>query len=124
MGTCSQNTFGKIEKQQVRATKLIKNIPMTIESNGVLEIAGWDPVIYIYKRKVGIEMYKIFEEGYEQRLGSGFRKSKIKEGKIEVTRLNSELQSYTFNFRGILVWDEISNNVKKLNSKEIFRTKL
>ena len=124
MGTCSQNTFGKIEKQQVRATKLIKNIPMTIESNGVLEIAGWDPVIYIYKRKVGIEMYKIFEKGYEQRLGSGFRKSKIKEGKIEVTRLNSELQSYTFNVRGILVWDEISNNVKKLNSKEIFRTKL
>ena len=64
------------------------------------------------------------EEGYEQRLGNGFRKSNIQEGKLEVTRLNSELQRYTFSYRGILVWNEISNNVKQVNSKEIFRTKL
>ena len=36
--TCSQNKFGKIEKQHFRATKLVKNIPRTIESNRVLEI--------------------------------------------------------------------------------------
>ena len=123
-GTCSQNKFEKIEKQHVRATKLIKNIPRKIESNRVLEIAGWDPIIYIYKRKVAIEMYKILEEGYKQRLGSGFRKSKIKEGKLEVTRLNSEFQRYTFSYRGILPWNEISNNVKQVNSKKIFRRKL
>ena len=83
--TCSQNVFKKIEKQHARAAKIIKNIPRKTERNRVLEIVGWDPIIYIYKRKVATEMYKILGERYEQRQGSGFRKSKVKEGKLEVT---------------------------------------
>ena len=123
-GTCTQNKFEKIENQHVRAARLIKNIPRTVGSNRVLDKVGWDPIIHIYKRKVAIQMYKILEEEYEQRLGSGFRKSKIREGKLEVARLNSEFQRYTFNYRGILIWNEISNTTKKANSKQIFRTKL
>ena len=51
-GTCTQNIFGRIEKQRVRAAKLIKNIPEKIESNRVLEKVGWDPIIHLYKKKV------------------------------------------------------------------------
>ena len=98
-GTCTQNKFEKIENLHVRAAMLIKNIPRTVESNRDLDKVGWDPIIHIYKRKVAIQMYKILEEGYEHRLGSAFRKSKTREGKIEVARLNSEFQRYTFNYR-------------------------
>ena len=65
-GTCSYNVFEKIEKQHARATKLIKNIPRKNERNRVLEIVGWDPIIYIYKRKVATEMCKILKEGNDQ----------------------------------------------------------
>ena len=69
-------------------------------------------------------MYKIVNEEHGQRLGNVFRKSRIKEGKLEVIRLNSELQRYTFAYRGILIWNEISNNVKQANNKQMFRSKL
>ena len=64
--TCSQNVFEKIEKQHARAAKLIKNIPRKTERKRVLETVRWDPIIYIYKRKVATEMYQILEGGYEQ----------------------------------------------------------
>ena len=101
-----------------------KDIRRTVESKRLLDKVGWDPIIHIYKRKVAIQMYKILEEEYEHRLGGGFRKSKIREGKLEVARLNSEFQRYTFNYRGILIWNEISNNIKKTNNRQIIRTKL
>ena len=71
-----------------------------------------------------MEMYKILGEEYEHRLKGGFRKLKIRERKLEIARLNSEFQRYTFNYRGILIWNKISNNIKQANSKPIFRTKL
>ena len=60
--TCKQNRFEKIEKQHVRATKIIKSIPKSVERNRTLEKAGWDPIIYIYKRRVAIEVHKIMNE--------------------------------------------------------------
>ena len=60
------------------------------------------------------------EEEGKQRLGNVFKKSMFKEEKIEVTRLNSELQTFT----GILIWNELSVNVKQANNKQIFRKKL
>ena len=104
--------------------RLIKNIPRTVGSSRVFDKVGWDTIIHTYKRKVAIQMYKILEEEYEHRLGSGFRKLKIREGKLEVARLNSEFQRYTFMYWGILIWNEISNNIKKSNSRQIFKTKL
>ena len=71
------------------------------------------PIIHIYKRKVATEMYKIMKEKYEKRMGNFFIKSKRKEDKLEVTRLNYEFQRYTFNYRGILIWNEVSKNVKQ-----------
>ena len=38
--TCKQNRFEKIEKQHVRATKIIKNISESVERNRTLEQAG------------------------------------------------------------------------------------
>ena len=99
MGTCTQNKFERTRKQHVRMAKLIKNIPGTDDRNRVLEKVGYDPIIHLYKRKVEIEIYKIVDEEYEQRLGNIFRKSKLREGKLEVTRMNSEFQKYTFNYR-------------------------
>ena len=53
-----------MEGQQVRVAQLIKSIPGTIEGNRALEIVGWDPIIYMQKWKVAIEIYRILEKGY------------------------------------------------------------
>ena len=66
----------------------MKNIPGSVESNRVLEKAGWDPIIHTYKKNVAIEIYKIVKEEYEHRWGNTFRKSRIRERKLEVPRLN------------------------------------
>ena len=91
--TCTQNIFEKIEKQHVKVVQLIKNIPMTVESNRVLDKVGLDLIIHIYKRKVAIEMYKILKEEDEHRLGVCLKKLKIREGELEVARMTSEFQS-------------------------------
>ena len=48
-----QNDF---KKQLVGTTKILKDILESVERNRTLEKAGWDAIIYIYKRKVAIEM--------------------------------------------------------------------
>ena len=119
-----QNRFEKIEKQHVRATKIIKNIPKSVERNRTLEKAGWDPIIYICKRRVAIEVHKIMNEEDEHRLRNVVKISRIKEDEIAVPRLSSELQRRTFNYREILICNELSVNVKQANNKQITSKKL
>ena len=51
-GTWSPAPMTEIEKTHVRAARLIHNLPSNISNENVLATVSWDPLDYIYKRKI------------------------------------------------------------------------
>ena len=59
-GTCSPALMTEIEKTQVRAARLIHNLPSNIGNENVLATVSGDPLDYIYKRKILTPVHKSY----------------------------------------------------------------
>ena len=89
-GTCTSSKFHKVESRHIRETKLIKNIPRTVNPNNVLDMASWNNLGYMYNQKVAAEMYKIVEG--EHALKDHFTMSSYKKDRLQAKRLRSEFE--------------------------------
>ena len=72
-GNCSPAIFDNIEKQYIRAARIIKRIPKTVKDHEVLKLANWPNIAYIYKRRIASEMYKVVHSPASRRLQDLFK---------------------------------------------------
>ena len=59
-GTCSPALMTELEKTHIRAAKLIHNLPRNVSNENVLATVSWNPLDYIYKRKILIFVHKSY----------------------------------------------------------------
>ena len=84
---------------------------------------NWNRIDYIYKRKVAIEMHKIVKGTEGHRLSDMFetKVSKRRGLQLQVKRLNTKSERNTLNYRGTIVWNSLTTDVKNACSKEVFK---
>ena len=83
-GTCTNSKFQNFESQHIRAAKLIKSVPRTVDSNNTLDIACWNNLRYMYNKEVAAEMYKMIKEEGEHALKDHFTMSLCKKDRLQV----------------------------------------
>ena len=123
-GTCASSKLQKVENQHIRAARLIKNIPRTVDSNKVLEMACWKNLGYMYNRKVATEMYKIIKGKGELALKDQFTMPQYKRNRLQGKRPRSEFERNTLSFRGPVLWNTLPETVKEAKKIKNFKYKL
>ena len=118
-GTSSKNLMQKTETQHIKATRIVKRTGIKVKDIDVLQSVNWNRIDYIYKRKVATEMHKIVKGTEGHRLSDMFetKVSKRRGLKLQVKRLNTESERNTLNYRGTIVWNSLTTDVKNASSK-------
>ena len=123
-GTCASSKLQKVENQHIRAARLIKNIPRTVDSNKVVEVACSKNLGYMYNKKVVTEMYKIIKGKGEHALKDKFTMSLYKRNRLQVIRPRSEFERNTLSSRGPVLWNALPETVKEAKNIKNFKYKL
>ena len=121
-GTSSPALTTEIEKTHVRAARLIHNLPRNLCSESVLATVSWDPLDYIYKRKLLTLVHKLYHGDDRQDIKSYVTKNVnryAKSDSLVIPRATSEKGRTSFSYRGPLIWNNLkpeTRSIKNLNS--------
>jgi len=114
-GSCSLTLFEEIEQLHIKAARIIHNIPINkCADHQVLNLVNWRNLAFMYKQRLGVEMFKIIKSSYSHRLSPNFdlanssRRSLV----MRVRRLNTEFGRQSLFFRGPILWNGINNEAK------------
>eukprot|EP00112_Aurelia_sp_Birch-Aquarium-sp1_P014347 Seg309.5 transcript_id=Seg309.5/GoldUCD/mRNA.D3Y31 product="RNA-directed DNA polymerase from mobile element jockey" protein_id=Seg309.5/GoldUCD/D3Y31 len=75
-GTCSETLFDTVEKIRARAARIVYNITGAHTNEDVLKIANWEPISYMYKRKLAVLMQNVHLENTPRKISQLFTKHK------------------------------------------------
>ena len=120
MGTSHVSLLNQLESLHIKAVKLIHSIPSKMNGNEVLDIEGWKPLPYIYKRRLASIMFQIHSETVPkqtvelfERKDSSIRELRSKNRFIQ-NRPRIELGRNTIRFRGPSIWGVIPPEIEDL----------
>ena len=124
-GTCSKTLFNEIEKMHERAAKLIYEVHSCKDP---LTAVGWKPLEHIYKRRIAILMYDIYNERVPNELQGEFKKNLFGRGQekltMEIPRPRTEIGRNSVKYRGPLIWNLLTTETRACKTKDTFKTKL
>ena len=125
-GSCPEATSKRVEKQHIRAAKVIYRLNKSIKDENVLAAVNWQDLGYIYKRKIATVMYKVTFDtksriAYQYCVG---RESLRKGAQFEIKRMRTELGRQSLQFRGPIIWNSLNKELKKQTKRETFKCHL
>ena len=118
-GSCSESLFQDVEKIHVRAAKIIHGITSRNTDEDILRKVKWDPISYLYKRKVLIIMQNSHLQRVPDRICDLFDKCKntkrhLRSGtKFNVPEYRTEAGRNSIRYRGPLLWNTLQNDQKE-----------
>ena len=88
-----------------------------------LQSVNWNRIDYIYERKVATKMHKIVKGTGGHRLREMFemKVSRRRGLQLLVRRLVTEGERNTVNYRGTIIWNSLTTDVKNASRKEVFK---
>ena len=97
--------LSELEKQHLRAARVLYKLPKDIKDHEILNLAKWQDLSNIYKRRINTEMYTVVKDNYQDsRLSQPFNKINTRKGKLlEVKRPRTEIRRNSLVFRGPVV---------------------
>ena len=100
-GNCPKTTLSKIEKQHIRAAKIIYRLTRHVENEHVLAAD---------KRRVAIEMHKVmFDEKSRISMQYHLKRKVGRNGEhFEIARVITEVERHSLRYRGPVVWNALS----------------
>ena len=124
--TCSPALMDEIEKTHVRAAKLIHNLPSNISNENVLATVSWDPLDYIYKRKILTFVQKSYhgDKGQAKPHVTKNEERYAKSDTLLIPRASSEEGRTSFSYRGPLLWNNLKPEIRAITNLDSFKRKL
>ena len=122
--------FDKIENIHARAARVIYKLPSELPNERSLEMANWQPLSYIYKRRILSVMHQIYYDNIQSHIKNLFLKREQngydtwKTLQFEVQRYKSETGRNSLRYRGPLIWNSLSNELNKLQNMPTFKSNL
>ena len=126
-GTCPPALFNDLEKIHVRAAKIIHQIPSHSDKVETMNVARWDSLDYIYKRKILAIMHKLQYKTIPEAIQDHFKKrlSHSRDGcSFNLPRIHKEIGRTSVIFRGTLLWNTVSLETRKTCSLQQFKNKI
>ena len=125
-GTCSPALMTEIEKTHARAARLIHNLPRNLTDENALATVSWDPLDYIYKRKLLTFVHKSYHE--DDRQAKSYVTKNVnryaKSDSLVIPRANSEKGRTSFSYRGPLLWNNLKPETRAISNLSSFKRKL
>ena len=116
----------EIEKTHIRAAKLIHNLPRNVSNENVLATVSWDPLEYIYKRKILTFVHKSYH-GDDRQAKSYVTKNVHRYAKrdtLAIPRASTEKGRTSFSYRGPLLWNNLKPEIRAITNISSFKRKL
>ena len=116
----------EIEKTHIRAAKLIHNLPRNVSNENVLATVSWDPLDYIYKRKILTFVHKSYH-GDDRQAKSYVTKNVHRYAKrdtLSVPRASTEKGRTSFSYRGPLLWNNLKPEIRGITNLSSFKRRL
>ena len=92
-GNCSEATFNMLEDNHARAARLIHNLPQNLSNEESLAIADWQPISFLYKRRLLKLMHQIYHGTADKSIAQMFQK-KDPEKQRTRNKLQFEVKRY------------------------------
>lgn len=128
-GTCGEQLFNQLEKTHIRAARIIHGIKGKYNNEKILQIANWDPLSYIYKRRLLTIMQQVNLEKVIPTIGQLFTKKQEQRYELrrktvfEIPSVRTEVGRNTVAFRGPMIWNSLTEDLK-LKTIENFKVQL
>ena len=125
-GTCSPALMTEIEKTHIRAAKLIHNLSRNVSNENVLFTVSWDPLDYIYKRKILTFVHKSYH-GDDRQAKSYVTKNVHRYAKrdtLSIPRASTEKGRTSFSYRGPLLWNNLKPEIRGITNLSLLKRRL
>ena len=129
-GSCSVALFQQLEAVHARAARFIYKISKTTTDENCLRTAGWQPLSYIYKRRLLTLMHQAYynkpnwmTENMCEKKDKRLRSSRS-EIQLDVKMFKTELGRNSLKYRGPSLWNAIPDRLKKIESSNSFKKSL
>ena len=130
-GNCTPSVLNFLNAVHARACRIIYCIPSTIDDDTCLSTSKWQPIDYIYKRRILVKMHGVFSGDAPKQLSELFTEKKSKRSsrfsnQLDIVRVKSETGRNTFKYRGTLLWNYMNkithiSNIGKNSFKLILK---
>ena len=128
-GSCPDSSLQPLEDLHARAARIIYRLPKEMPVEERIIKAGWKPLSYLYKRRLSIFMFEVYNNLTDERLINLFNKcrNRLSEYKqnFDLIRPKKELTRNSVRYRGPVVWNNLPKSLKALQgTKETFKREL
>ena len=118
-GNCSMGAMTGIERIHRTAARIIHKLDTNIPSDQVLQVAKWDSVDYMYKKRLITLMHRVKAGTINPRISSFFEEENcrynLRNNKdFQIPQIRSESGRKSVFFRGQFLWSMIDNDIKAL----------
>ena len=127
-GNCSTAQFEKLEIIHGRAARMIYNLTRSTSKEEGLSIAQWQPLGYIYKRRIAVLMHTIYNQSkmdlveFEKLSPRSENSRNLMQ--LKVDRFKTEVGRNSFRYRGSVLWNALPYELKQTKDQNVFRNKL
>ena len=129
-GNCSEATFNMLEDNHARAARLIHNLPRNLSNEESLARANWQPITFLYKRRLLTLMHQIYHGTADKSIAQMFQKKDPEKQRtrnklqFEVKRYNTKNGRNSFTYKATMIWNSIPDQIKEAENVQNFKTRL
>ena len=126
-GTASAVYLEELETLHAKAAKIIHKIKVNCSDGDLLQRANWEPISYLYKRRIVSWMHHIYYETLPSPISNNFVK---KSGRLSnpqqfvVPRYHKEIGRNSLRYRGVVLWNTIDSKLKSYDNLDTFKDKI
>ena len=126
-GSCTPETLQNLENVHNRAARLIHKIHPSIPKTDALQIANWNSVGYMYKRRVACLTH---QAQYDKELLADIQNIVTMQSptrnirgnlKLALQRPKTEYGRKTFKHRAAIIWNTVPESIKRLENYSTFK---
>ena len=119
-----------LEDNHARAARLIHNLSRNLSNEENLARANWQPISFLYKRRLLTLMHKIYFGQADQSIVQMFQKKDPekqrtrKKLQFEGKRYNTKTERNSFTYKAAMIWNSIPDQIKNAENVQSFKTRL
>ena len=129
-GNINKGLADKLQKMQNRAARILTFSNYEVRSSVLLDELGWERLEYVRLKQLAVTMYKIHNDlspSYLRRIftnTSNVHSHNLRNSELNyyVPRPRTESAKGSLHYRGSVVWNKISSEIRNLPSLNVFKT--
>ena len=118
-----------LDDNHARAARLMHNLPRNLSNEESLARANWQPISFLYKRRLLTLMHRIYHGTAEKSIAQMLQKKDSEKQRttnklqFEVKRCNTKAGRNSFTYKATMIWNSIPDQIKNAENGQNFKTR-